>query len=372
MTLITVDEAVQALRSGRLIVLWDETEDTGMVCSSAEKVTAEQINMMVRYARGLITVPTEGELLDQLGLPTMIAREDSSSEEQYTISVDSRNGNTTGISASDRAATIRAIADPQTEPEDLVRPGHVFPIRCIRGGVLARSCSSQASVDLVRLTGFQPVGVVCAILREDGGMARIQDLREFADRHGLGLLPISSLIEHRCHYEKLVERVTETGLPTRYGDFTVIAYRGLLDADEYVALVRGSIAGQVPILVIHHQECTVGEVFGSKGCRCQEIVRQGLTAIDRDGRGIFIYFPTSRVSTHITSGVDERRELRPDYTVDGVEQRLSLEKPRGWDMVITRQILCDLGVKDARLLGDGVEQRFSLEKPQEPTLLSNA
>lgn len=363
MTLVTVDEAVQALQSGQLTVLWDDNEDTGVVFGSAEKVTDEQINMMARYARGLITVPTDGELLDRLDLTPMVSQEENSVEEQYTVSVDSRDGNTTGISTSDRAATIRAIADPQTEPEDLVRPGHVFPIRCIRGGVLARPSPPQANVDLVRLAGLRPAGVMCAILREDGGMARIHGLREFADRHGLGLLPTNSLIEHRCSHEKLVERVAETGLPTRYGDFTVIAYRGLLDADEYVALVRGPIEGQDPILVIHHRECTVGEVFGSKSCSCQEIVHQGLTDISSYGRGILVYLPTSRVGTHITPGVDERRELRPDYTVDGVEQRLSLEKPRGWDMVITRQILRDLGVRDAQISVDGVEQRLSLEKP---------
>jgi 3,4-dihydroxy 2-butanone 4-phosphate synthase/GTP cyclohydrolase II len=270
MGLATIPEAIEDIKAGRFVVIIDDEarENEGDLAMAAEKVTPDAINFMAKHGRGLICVPVLGERLDELRIPMMVGENTSKHETAFTVSIEAKHRVSTGISAHDRAATIKAVLDPATRPDDLARPGHTFPLRAREGGVLVRVGHTEAIVDLARLAGLYPAGVICEIMNEDGTMSRLPELEAFAAEHGLKLVSIADLIAYRRRHEKLVSRVTQASLPTRYGDFIAIAYRSTIDPDEHVALVKGDISGEEPVLVRVHSECLTGDVFGSLRCDC--------------------------------------------------------------------------------------------------------
>src|SRR2546421_3213706 len=286
----TVEEAVEDIRQGRMIVLVDDEdrENEGDLAMAAEKITPDAINFMAKYGRGLICMPLTEERCDELHLPLMSPINTSVHGTAFCEAIDARLGVTTGISASDRAITILAAIDPKTKPQDLARPGHVFPLRARNGGVLVRAGQTEASVDLARMAGLTPAGVICEIMNEDGTMARVPQLAEFCHTHGLKLLTVAEVIRYRMRNERYVRRVAETVLPTRYGDFRIIVFASDVDREQHIALVRGDLSGPPPLVRVH-SHCLTGDVFGSSSCDCYEIVARSLEAIVREDRGVFVY-----------------------------------------------------------------------------------
>src|SRR5512136_1833441 len=287
----TVEEAVEEIRQGRMIVLVDDEdrENEGDLTMAAEKITPEAINFMARYARGLICLPLTEERCDDLHLPLMSPINTSVHGTAFTEAIDGRHGVSTGISASDRAITILTAIDPKTKPQDLARPGHIFPLRARKGGVLVRAGQTEASVDLSRIAGLNASGVICEIMNEDGTMSRVPQLVEFCRQHDLKMLTVADLIRYRMQHERYVRRIAETLLPTRHGDFRMIAYSSDVDHDQHIALVRGELEGPAPALVRVHSHCLTGDVFGSTACDCTELVSRSLAAIAREDRGVFLY-----------------------------------------------------------------------------------
>src|SRR2546423_10291897 len=287
----TVEEAVEDIRQGRMIGLVDDEarENEGDMVRAAEKIAPEAINFMARYGRGLICMPLTEERCDALHLPLMAPINTSVHGTAFCEAIDARLGVTTGISASDRAITILAAIDPKTKPQDLARPGHIFPLRARNGGVLVRAGQTEASVDLARIAGLQPAGVICEIMNEDGTMARVPQLQEFCVQHYVKMLTVADLIRYRMQHERYVRRVAEAMLPTRYGEFRIIAYSSDVDHDQHVALVRGDLEGDTPPLVRVHSHCLTGDVFGSITCDCHELVTRSLEAITQEDRGVFVY-----------------------------------------------------------------------------------
>src|SRR5579864_5861826 len=277
----SVEEAVEDIRQGRMIVLVDDEdrENEGDLTMAAEKITPEAINFMAKYGRGLICMPLTEERCDELHLPLMSPINTSVHGTAFTEAIDAKVGVTTGISASDRAITILTAIDAKTKPQDLARPGHIFPLRARNGGVLVRAGQTEASVDLARIAGLNPAGVICEIMNEDGTMARVPQLLEFCKQHNLKMLTVADLIRYRMHHERYVRRVAEATLPTRFGDFSMIAYASDVDHDQHVALVRGDLEGATPPLVRVHSHCLTGDVFGSTSCDCRELVSLSLEAI---------------------------------------------------------------------------------------------
>ncbi|HEY8449592.1 MAG TPA: 3,4-dihydroxy-2-butanone-4-phosphate synthase, partial [Bacillota bacterium] len=273
-----------------VIVVDDENrENEGDLVMAAEKATPEAVNFMAKYGRGLICVPLPGERLDALGIPPMVNRPQDSMQTDFTVSVDAREGTTTGISAYDRALTIRLLADPKATARDFVQPGHIFPLRAKEGGVLRRPGHTEAAVDLARLAGLEPAGVICEIMNEDGTMARLPERKAFARRHGLKLISIADLVRYRMRRERLIRRVAETRLPTRYGEFKLYAYEDILSGKTIPALILGTIDRNEPILVRMHSECLTGDVFGSYRCDCGEQLDRALRMIRDEGRGVLVY-----------------------------------------------------------------------------------
>src|ERR1700692_3345288 len=286
----TVEEAIEEFRQGRQIVLVDDEdrENEGDLALPAEKVTPAEINFMAKHGRGLICLALTEDRCDELSLPLMSPINTSALGTAFTESIDARHGTTTGISASDRATTILTAIDPATRPSDLARPGHVFPLRARRGGVLVRPGQTEASVDLARVAGLYPAGVICEIMNDDGTMARLPQLAEFCRIHHMKLLTTAQLIRYRMRHERYVRRVAETVLPTRYGDFRMIVFASDVDREQHVALIRVDLNGPTP-LVRGHSHCLTGDVFGSTACDCYEIVARSLAAIAREDRGVFVY-----------------------------------------------------------------------------------
>jgi len=270
MGLAKIAEAIEDINQGRLVIIVDDEdrENEGDLALAAEKVSTQAINFMAKHGRGLICLPVAGERLDELQLPLMVDENTCKFGTAFTVSVDAKQGTTTGISAADRARTVKAVVDPTTRPEDLVRPGHIFPLRAREGGVLVRAGQTEAIVDLARLAGLYPAGVICEIMNEDGTMARLPELEIIADKFGIKIISVADLIAYRRRHEKLVHQVAEAKLPTRYGEFTAIAYRSDTDADEHLALVMGDIDTDEPVMVRVHSECLTGDVFGSLRCDC--------------------------------------------------------------------------------------------------------
>src|ERR1700747_561031 len=284
----TVEEAVEEIRQGRMVVLVDDEdrENEGDLAMAAEKITPDAINFMAKYGRGLICLPLTEERCDELHLPLMSPINTSVHGTAFTEAIDARVGVSTGISASDRAITILTAIDPKTKPQDLARPGHLFPLRARNGGVLVRAGQTEASVDLARIAGLYPAGVICEIMNEDGTMARVPQLLEFCQQHNLKILTVADLIRYRMQHERYVRRVAEAMLPTRYGEFRIIAYSSDVDQDQHVALVRGNLEGSPAPLVRVHSHCLTGDVFGSASCDCCELVSRSLSAIAQEDRGV--------------------------------------------------------------------------------------
>ncbi len=270
MTLASIPEVIEDIKEGKFVIIVDDEdrENEGDLAIVAEKVTPSSINFMAKHARGLICIPLTGQRLEELRIPLMVPDNTSKMCTAFTVSVEAKHGVSTGISAYDRAATVKALIDPATKPEDLARPGHMFPLRAREGGVLVRAGHTEAIVDLARLAGLYPAGVICEIMQEDGTMARLPQLKEMAERIGVKITSIAQLIAHRRRHEKLIQRVAEASLPTKYGDFSAIAYKSVTDPDEHVALVKGELDSDVPVLVRVHSECLTGDVFGSLRCDC--------------------------------------------------------------------------------------------------------
>jgi 3,4-dihydroxy 2-butanone 4-phosphate synthase / GTP cyclohydrolase II len=348
----SVPEAVAAIAAGEMVVVVDDAdrENEGDLIIAAEAVTPEKIAFIVRHTSGVIVMPMLGERLDELELPLMVAVNTEAHRTQFTVSVDARAGVTTGISAADRATTIRALIDPATRPADLARPGHVFPLRYREGGVLKRAGHTEAGVDLARLAGRYPAAVLCEIVNEDGTMARLPDLERFADRHGLRLLAIADLIRHRRQREKLVRRVAEARIPTRWGEFTAYGYESVLDGEQHLALVKGAVQGERDVLVRVHSECLTGDVFGSLRCDCGPQLDGALGHIAQEGLGVVVY-----LRGHEGRGIGLAHKLAA-YSLqeqgrDTVDANLELGLPvDDREYGIGSQILVDLGVTTMRLL----------------------